>query len=389
MIVNRLNNGAEHRKENRILMRIAAGLQQIEPVVAHRPVIVFAGTVDARKRFFVEQPDEPVFVRFLPQDFHYKHVMIARKIQFLEQRCNLVLGRRHFVVTRLGGNAKPPERFLHIGHKRKNPMFDGTEIVVIQLLMLRRRRSEQSPSGLHKVGTRKVKVLVDQKIFLLDSERDFRHVFAGFAETPDEPPDRFRQRLSGFQKRSLLIKRLARIGTECCRNTERGTVRVALDERGAGRIPGGITARFKRGAETAGGKTGSIRLADDQIFSGKRVNRLAVAVRFHECVVLFRGRSGQRLEPVGIMRGAFVERPAFHRICNIISHGSVQRRPFRKGFVKSLEHRFRKPFPHAFDSEHIRSELVNVKSRFGTLRNPDRSDLFNRIYSCLVHARSP
>ena len=100
--------------------------------------------------------------------------------------------------------------------------------------MLRRRSPEKGPTRLHDIGTREIEILVDQEIFLFRAERDARKMMIVIlAEAFEKTLHRSRKHLDGFEKRRFLIQRSSGIGTECGRDAECGSVRMAFDECGA------------------------------------------------------------------------------------------------------------------------------------------------------------
>ena len=97
------------------------------------------------------------------------------------------------------------------------------------------------------------------------------------------------------------------------RDAEQRAVRVLEDERRRGRVPRGVAARLERRADAAGRERGRVRLALDQLLAGELGDRVAVAGRAVERVVLLGGRAGERLEPVRVVGRAALHRPLAHR----------------------------------------------------------------------------
>ena len=81
--------------------------------------------------------------------------------------------------------------------------------MIVQLLPLRRHRPEKCPSGKYQVGPLKVLFSVDDKIFLLGSDRGdhfLRSVL--FVEQLDHSEGFFVDRVHRAKKRCFLIKSL-------------------------------------------------------------------------------------------------------------------------------------------------------------------------------------
>ena len=101
------------------------------------------GAVDAGKRLLVQQARQPVFRRRLPHDLHRHHLMIGGDVGALEDRRDLVLARRDLVVARLDRHADLVELGFGFGHAREHALGDRAEVLIFQLLTLRRPRAEQ------------------------------------------------------------------------------------------------------------------------------------------------------------------------------------------------------------------------------------------------------
>ena len=86
-------------------MRCATRVKQVTlGGVTYRPVDVLAGTIDAGKRFLVQQTQKAVFLCRAFHQGHHQLLMVSRDVCCFEVWCDLKLTRRHFIVVRLGGN---------------------------------------------------------------------------------------------------------------------------------------------------------------------------------------------------------------------------------------------------------------------------------------------
>ena len=124
----------------------------------------------------------------------------------------------------------------------------------------------------------------------------------------------------GAEQRRLGVQRLARVGAEGGGNVER----AVLDKGIGRRIPGGVAACLKGGADTAGGEGGGVRFALDQLLAGKLHNDLTGADGTDKGVMLFGGDTGQGLEPMGEMGRALLDRPILHGICHAVGDGGIE-----------------------------------------------------------------
>ena len=172
MKVDRPEHGGQHGQEHRILLRRVPWIEQILAPVGDRPVVVLAGAVDAGIGLLVKQADQPMAFGDLAQDLHREHVVVDGEVQFLEDGCQLKLRGRDLVVARLRRNAQPPQFVLNLIHERQDAWLDCAEVVVFQLLMFCRSRSEERTAGLYQIRTLIIELLVHQEILLFRPHRD-------------------------------------------------------------------------------------------------------------------------------------------------------------------------------------------------------------------------
>ena len=308
MFVDGADHGGEHSKENRVLLRIGTGFEEVASVVGDGPVAVLAAAVDTLERLFMQKALEAVALGRLAQHLHDEHVVVHGEVEVLEHGRELELRGRDLVVARLRGDAELPEDVLHLGHELQDARTDRAVVVVLKLLVLRGRGPEHGAPGLQEVGTLHVEAAVDEEVLLLRAERH-RDAPVRLAEMRHETAESFLERLHGAEERRLRVERLAAVRAERGGDAERGAVRVALDERGARGVPRRVAARLKGGAKTARREAGGVRLAADQVLAAERLHGLRGATWLHEAVVLLGGAAREGLEPVGEVRGALRERP--------------------------------------------------------------------------------
>ena len=285
---------------------------------------MLAAPVHPFERLFVQQARKAVALGRLTQHLHHQHVVVNREILVLEHRRQLELRRRHLVVACLGRDAEPPELLVHLLHELQYARTDRAIVVVVQLLVLRRRRAVHGAPRLQQVGAFHVVGAVDQKILLLRAERH-RHVRLRLAEERHQTLRRVRDGLHGAQKRRLGVERVARVGAEHRRNAERRAVGVALDERGRRGVPRRIAARLEGGAEAAGGAGGGVCLAADEVPSGEFDLQRRGRRGLDEAVVLLGRAARERLEPVREVRRPLRERPRLHRVGDIVRDLRIER----------------------------------------------------------------
>ena len=307
--VDRANHrGAEEQELHVVVRRVAGAQQVVAEVVADAPVQVLAGAVDAGKRLLVQQARQPVLRRHPLHRLHRHHLVIGGDVGALEDRRDFVLRRRDFVVARLDRHAALVELGLDFRHEREHALGDRAEVLILELLALRRPRAEQRAAGVQQVGTREVEVAVDQEIFLLGAagRGDARRARS---EQLQHAHGLRRERFHRAEQRRLLVERHAGPADERGRNHQRDAVVVHEQPRRAGRIPRRVAARFEGAAHAARREARRIGLAADQLLAAELRERAAVGRRSVEGVVLFGGDAGQRLEPVREVRRAVLDRP--------------------------------------------------------------------------------
>ena len=311
IIVHGLNDRAEEQQKLGVLRRGLARLQKVHAGIrAQRPVVVLAAAVHAGKRLFMQQADHPVAGGDLLHRLHRELVVVGRNVSGRKDRRQFMLRGRNLVVLGLGQHADLPKLLIQLLHERGDAGLDATEIMVVQLLPLRRLCAEERAPGVDQIPALVINALVDEEIFLLRADRG---AHGSDVRMPKQPQNAQRlpvQRLHAAQQRGLFIQGLAAIGAKRRRDAEH----AVFDESVGGRIPRGVAARLKRGAQAAGRKAGCVRLAADELLAGKLHNDLTVVHRGNEAVVLLRCDAGHGLEPVGKMRRALFDRPILHGI---------------------------------------------------------------------------
>ena len=228
--------------------------------------------------------------------------------------------------------------------------------MVVELVALRRLGAEQRAAGRHEVGTLEVVLLVDQEVLLL------RPTVVNTRCAPSSPSSRSArsaaagQRVHRAQQRDLVVERLAGPRRKRRRDAQQRAVRVLEQERRRRRIPRGVAAGLERRADAAGGEARSVRLALDQLLAGELGDRRAVAGRAVEGVVLLRGRPGERLEPVRVVRRAVLQRPLLHRLGDHVGERRVEFLAARERRPQLRVDVLRQPLALLGRAEHVLAE---------------------------------
>jgi hypothetical protein len=166
--VDRADHGAAEEQELHVRVRRITRVEQVvAEVVAHAPVQVLAGAVDARERLLMHQAREAVFRRHPLHRLHRHHLVIGGDVGAFEHWRHFVLGGRHFVMARLDRHADFVELRFAFRHEGEDALGDGSEVLIFELLALRRTGAEQGAAGVEQVRAREIEVAVDQEVFLL------------------------------------------------------------------------------------------------------------------------------------------------------------------------------------------------------------------------------
>ncbi len=301
---------AEHQELHVVVRRVAGAEQVVAELVGQRPVVVLAGSVDAGERLLVQQAREAVLRRDLLQHLHRHHLVIDGEVGVLEDRRDLVLTRRDFVVPRLHRHADLEQLELGFRHAREHARGDVAEVLIFHFLALRRLGAKERAAGIDQIGTREIEVAVDQEVFLLGTAGG-EHALGGRAEQLQHAHRLLRHRFHRAQQRRLLVERLTGPAHERGRNDQRDAVAAVEEQpRRAGRIPRRVAARLEGGAHAAGRETRRVGLALDQFLAAELGDRRAVGCRREKRVVLLGSDAGHRLEPVRVVRRAVLDAPS-------------------------------------------------------------------------------
>ena len=247
---------------------------------------MLARAVDAREGLLVQEELQPVAAGHALHGFHDEHVVVGGDVGVLEDRRDFVLRRGDFVVPCLDGNAELVELKLGFHHTGEDALGNRAEVVVFHLLALRRLGSEEGAAGVEQVGTLEIEVLINQKVLLLGAAGRGDALGVRSEELQDA------ERLLGesvhrAKQGGLLVEGLAGPRAEGRRDAQGGAVGVVEDEGGAGRVPRGVAAGFKRRADAARGEARRVGLAADEFAAGELGDRGAGVGGNQERVVLF------------------------------------------------------------------------------------------------------
>ena len=119
----------------------------------------------------MKQAGKVMLVSDLLHDLHRQLVVIDGNIGRFKYRCQLMLGRGNLVMLGLDRNSQLPQLHLQVMHIGGNLGLQNAEIMILHLLTLGCGCAKQGPPRKEKVLSLLIKILVDQKVFLLRSDR--------------------------------------------------------------------------------------------------------------------------------------------------------------------------------------------------------------------------
>ena len=298
--------------------------------------------IGAAEGLFMQQACETVAFGHLFHDLHGQLVVVGGQVRILEDGGQLMLGRRYFVVLGFRVNPQLPQLLVQILHEGGDTGLNGAEVMVLQLLALRRLGAKKGATGIHQVLAFFKECLVDEEVFLLGTYGGDDSFGVLVAEETQNPQRLGVHYFHGAKKRGLFVQRLAAVGAKRGGDAE-GAV---LDKGVRGGVPGGVAAGLKGGPQAAGGEAGGIRLALDEFLAGELHDDVAVSGGGDETIVLLGGDSGHRLKPVGKVGGSFFDGPVLHGVGHHVCHAQIQGRSLLNGCFERLVGVFRKPFLH-------------------------------------------
>ena len=99
IIIDGLKNSHQEKQELCVFIRgIAGGKEIFTRVGGQRPVVMFAGTIDAGIWFFVKQAYKAVFFSYPLHGFHRQLIVVAGGVGVGKDGGHFVLGGSNFIV---------------------------------------------------------------------------------------------------------------------------------------------------------------------------------------------------------------------------------------------------------------------------------------------------
>ena len=245
---------------------------------------------------------------------------------------------------------------LGVEHERQDPLGDGPEVVVVELLALGWLGPEQGPARVEQVGALQEEAAIDQEVLLLGAGKRHHRVRLVVPEQLEDPRRLLGHGLLRAQQGRLVVEGLARHRHEHRRDAQRVAVGVLQDVRGAGDVPAGVAAGLEGGPQATAREARCVGLALGQRLARELGDRRSVAARLQEAVVLLRGEMGQGVEDVGVVGRPLLHRPVLHGRRHHVGHRRIERLGVLDGGHQGLEHRLGEPGLHDRLGEHVLTE---------------------------------
>ena len=345
------DRGAEG-EELGVLVGVVAGLEKVADAGAtDGPVDVLAGTVDAREGLLGEEADETMLGGDAAEQRHREHLVVVGDVGGFVDRSHFVLGRSDLVVAGLDRDTELEALALGFHHAREHAVRDGAEVLVFELLTLRRLGAEQGATAGVEVGTEVEETRVDQEVFLLGTAGGGDEAVL-LAEEGEDARGGLVHGGHRTEQRGLLIEGLALPRDESGRDAEGGTVLGVEDVSRRGDVPSSVTTGFEGGAETAVRERGGVRFGLDQRLAGELGER-TIAVGFEEGVMLLGGEAGERIEDVRVVSGAALESPILDGGGDDVGRGGVELGAGFDAGLQRLEDVLRQALLHLVEGEDI------------------------------------
>ena len=104
---------------------------------------MFTRTVHPLVGFLVQQHPEIMTTSHLFHGGHQQLIMIDSQIRLFKNRGTFELIRGHLVMAGLDRDSQAMTLVFQFFHEGRNPCRDGTEILILQLLILRGRMAHE------------------------------------------------------------------------------------------------------------------------------------------------------------------------------------------------------------------------------------------------------
>ena len=287
------------------------------------------------------------------QQLHQHQVVVVGQVGLFKNRCKLKLVWCHFVVTCGHRNAQLVRLHLEVLHERRHALWNGSEVVVVQLLALRWRRTKQRATCHRQIGTRGVERLVHQEVLLLPTQSGV-HLGDVLVEVLAHRGGRSVHGRQRLQQGCLVVERVAGVADENGRDAQG----LSPHEGGRSGVPQRVPTCLEGVPNASARERRGVGLLLHQQAAVKLLDRTAIRRGRDEAVVLLRGAACQRLEPVRVVGCTSSNRPLLHRRGGLVGHLPADGGALFHGFQNALVSLIGEVRAHDMEVEHVLSEVL-------------------------------
>ena len=279
-------------------------------ICSERPVVVLTRAVDALEWLLVQQYTEVVACSNLAHNGHQQLIVVVCEVCLLVYWCQLELVWCNLVVASLQRNTELQTLILQVTHKGEYSLRNSTEVVVVELLILRRLVTHKGATCLHKVGACRPESIINQEVLLLPAE-EYLYSLDTAVEVFAHLGCSIRYCGNRTEQRGLVVQCLARVRYKYGRDAE---CRI-YDKCWRCRVPRRVTSCLEGVADTATRERRSVRLLLYEHLARELFQHSSRAVRLRERIVLLGCSACKWLKPMAIVVCTILQCPLTHTCC--------------------------------------------------------------------------
>src|SRR5574344_2507759 len=245
--------------------------------------------------------------------------MVNSEVGLLKDRSKLKLVWCYLVMTCLAWNSQFESLNLKIFHEGLYTVRDGSEVMVVHLLVLGRVMSHECTSCQNEVRSGSVESFVNEEVFLFPTEVALNALYFRVEVTAYVSCSSVYS-MQGTEPRCFIVECFTCVSDEHSRNAKS----VIHDENRRCRIPCRIAASLEGITDTTAWERRCIRLLLNEQFTGKFLYHTAFAVMLYKGIMLFCSAFSKRLEPVCVMSNPILHSPLFHSCSYLVGNAAVK-----------------------------------------------------------------
>jgi len=278
--VNGLDASSKEDKEAGVQQGFIGGIQQVDASVSgHGPVVVFARTVYASERLFVQQAGQAMTRGNFLKLEHHKQVVIVGKVRVFENGCHFVLSRGNFIVSGLARNTQLPQFFFNILNVGQNSFRKRGEVVIRLLLSLGGLGTKERTAGHVQIRSGIVICSVNDEELLFGTKSGRDLLYVSVSHEVQDLNGSSAKCVHTAKKRCFHVKSLS--SPRDIHGGDKQSVAILgfnYEWRGR-RIPGSVTAGLVGATKTSSRETGSIGFTTLQGLTGEFISEISVGAK--------------------------------------------------------------------------------------------------------------